>query len=449
MWKRVRATFGEYGALPRPVWALAGARFVNAVGAYVYPFLTLILTDRLAFSKEEAGRVLLMASFLFVPGSLLGGLLADRLGRKRLLVAAQVMAALSIGVIGFVPLDGSIVWFILAEHFFSGLMMPAASAATYDLTVPANRKTGFSLLYLSHNLGFAVGPLLAGYLYESHVKWLFLGDAGTTLLSLVFLLLFLPETLPATNRKSSTVEGTAPSISSAGAGIQTDPRSPAVAPEGAETGGRESRQDERALKLLLRQPVLLGFVFILIVPWFVYSQQGFALPMFAKELFPETGARLYGKAMSLNALTVVFLTVPLIQFTRRFRPITNVAVHSILYALGFGLLAFLHSPLAFYLSVLVWSSGEILGATNIEVFTANHTPASHRGRFTSILPLISGTGIAIAPWLTGIFLENRATVSVWSLCLVLGTAAALGFLVLGLVDRRRFSGEPQTGEVGD
>ncbi|MCK5736952.1 MAG: MFS transporter, partial [Spirochaetaceae bacterium] len=307
--------FREYRSLPGPIWAMAGARMVNAIGSFVYPFLTLLLTDKLGFNESNAGRILMIATVMFVPGSLIGGWLADRVGRKRLLITAQIIGALSLVVAGLMPLTPAIIWPILVQNFFFGLMMPASSAITYDLTGPENRKTAFSLLYLAMNLGFAAGPLLAGYLYESHAKWLFLGDAGTTLLSLIFIIALVPETL-------SLAQG--------------------VKPDNTEL--MEQPQKGAALPLLLKRPILLTFVLMVAVPWFIYGQHSFTLPIFSKELYPETGALLYGKMMSFNALIVVVFTVPIISFTRKFRPVTNVALNAFLYAVGFGMLAFFHSP---------------------------------------------------------------------------------------------------------
>lgn len=395
----------EYRSLPGPIWAMAAARMVNAMGSFVYPFLTLLLTDKLKFDEGNAGRILMIATVMFVPGSLIGGWLADRVGRKRLLITAQVIGALCLGLVGFMPFTSLIIWPILIQNFFFGLMMPASSAITYDLTGPENRKTAFSLLYLAMNLGFAVGPFLAGYLYETHARWLFIGDAGTTLGSLVFIIILVPETLGSSSGKPHPI--------------------------------LERPEHGSAARLLLKRPILLSFVALMAVPWFIYGQHSFTLPLFSKELFPETGALLYGKMMSLNAVFVVLFTVPIIGITKRFRPIINVAFNALLYALGFGMLAFFHSPAAFYLSVLIWTSGEILGATNVEVFTANHTPSSHRGRFASILPLISGSGRALSPWITGVLLLTRPTSYAWKLSLTLGMSAAAGFLILGFIDKHR------------
>ena len=395
----------EYRSLPGPIWAMAAARLVNAAGAFVYPFLTLILTDKLDFDEAAAGRILMIAMVMYVPGSLIGGWLADRVGRKRLLVVSEIIGALCLGLIGFMPFTPLIIWPILVQNFFFGLMMPASSAITYDLTEPNNRKAAFSLLYLTMNLGFALGPLLAGFLYESHAKWLFFGDAGTTLLSVIFVIALVPETLGTSKPDNTRI--------------------------------LEKPEKGSALRLLYKRPILMIFVVLLAVPWFIYGQHTFTLPLFAKELYPGSGASLYGKMMSLNAIIVVLCTVPIINLTRRFRPVTNVAINALLYALGFGMLAFFTSPPAFYISVLIWTAGEILGATNVEVFTANHTPSSHRGRFSSILPLISGSGRALSPWLTGAFLLNRPTYYAWYLSFFLGLSAAGGFLFLGIFDKRQ------------
>jgi Na+/H+ antiporter NhaC len=56
----------------------------------------------------------------------------------------------------------------------------------------------------------------------------------------------------------------------------------------------------------------------------------------------------------------------------------------------------------FLLSTVIWTLGEILQATNTNVYIANHTPISHRGRFNAILPIIIGSGgcllfIAVKP----------------------------------------------------
>ena len=50
--------------------------------------------------------------------------------------------------------------------------------------------------------------------------------------------------------------------------------------------------------------------------------------------------------------------------------------------------------------------GEIIGATNSSTFIANNSPASHRGRLSSTLLIISGTGSSISPLVIGNVIDN-------------------------------------------
>ena len=47
-----------------------------------------------------------------------------------------------------------------------------------DVTTTANRQSGMALNYLGHNLGYAVGPIIGGFLFYRATQWLFIGNAA-------------------------------------------------------------------------------------------------------------------------------------------------------------------------------------------------------------------------------------------------------------------------------
>ncbi|MGM0675699.1 MAG: hypothetical protein ACQETQ_13480 [Spirochaetota bacterium] len=102
---------------------------------------------------------------------------------------------------------------------------------------------------------------------------------------------------------------------------------------------------------------------------------------------------------------------------------------------AFGLLLF---------SVLVWTLGEILSATNPNVYIANHTPSSHRGRFNSILPLILQVGFALNPLLMGRYIEVYSLQNVWPLAAALAVAGAVSLLLLGALETYMWRGRVAT-----
>lgn len=402
--------FNIYRGLPRSVWVLFFSRVVNSIGMFVYPFLAMFMTQRLGFSEGKAGIFIALSGLAMVPGSLIGGKLADKIGRKKIYVTAQLMAAAWFIPCAFLGDSMIIPYFIIVGNFFNGLVHPTHSAMAIDLTTPENRKAGFSLLYLGHNLGFAVGPIIAGFLFTRHTYLLFLGDSFTTIVSVILVLALVPETMPDKEIIEAKIDD------------ETG--------EKAEKGG--------LVKALFTRPFLLVFVLLMMVMNFVYAQMMFTLPLFALDIFGDRGPIVFGTIMTENAVIVIVLTTVIIALTKKNRPMINVAMAGVLYAAGFGMLFFVNNIFLLYVSTFVWTVGEIISVTNSEVYIANHTPISHRGRFNSILPLFMEAGWAISPPLIGAFIEKTSTRMVWILSFCLSMAAVIGLTVLYGVEKKKY-----------
>lgn len=411
-------SFSLYRGLPPSIYTMFLATIVNGVGIFVFPFLTLFLTKKLGMGERSAGDFLLLASLAYIPGTLVGGRLADRFGRKRVMLVSQALCGLLFVPCGFLGVNPLVPWLVLVSLFFDGVTDPARSAMSMDLTNPENRQAAFSLLYLGHNLGFAFGPLIAGFLFENAMSWLFWGNAIAVLASLALVIAFIPETRPTESQLRDSLK----SDSS----------------EKAHEGGLLSALRSRAFLV----------IFVGITTWygFVYAQHRFALPLQLERIFAGGGARLYGILMTLNAVLVILFNAPLVAALRRFRPIVNVAIAGFLYFVGFGMIALIRSPALFLVSTAIWTFGEIVNATNEEVYVANHTPMSHRGRFKAILPLIGGFGFAISSPIIGRLIEWTGLRPVWILLGMVALVAACGLLFLDHRERRA-SERPATGMV--
>ncbi|MHB8129539.1 MAG: MFS transporter [Mobilitalea sp.] len=405
-----------YLGLPRSVYVIFFARVVNSIGNFVFPFMTLLLTSKGGMGEQRVGLYLLIASALQIPGSLLGGKLTDKMGRKKIMITFMGLAALC-----FIPCAFLIdyewgfrylPWFFVLAAFFGSIAGPASGAMMNDLTLPENRQAAFSLLYMGMNAGTAIGSLIAAFLFTNHMKLLFWGDAITTLISIILLLKFVKETKP-TSEELETIQEE-----------RTD--------EKAETGG--------LIAALLRRPALLIFAALDTIYSFVYEQTRFSLPLQAKAVFgEELGVKFFGTFNMINCLEVIFLTTILTLVTRKIRAIYNVAIAGLFFAVGFGMLFYVKSFWMFIISTFIWTIGEIINATNIGVYIANHTPASHRGRFNSIIHIISGTGSAISPYIMGGFIATNGVTNVWPIIFILSLTAALSMFILGTSEKRRLS----------
>ena len=400
--------FGVYKGLPKPLYTLFIVTVVNSVGIFVFPFLTLYLTGRLGMSQGDAGSFLFLISMVYIPGNFIGGKLADKLGRKRLMVITQIISAALYIPCGFAIFSKYVPWLILASVFFDGLTDPARSAMMMDLTTPENRRTAFSLTYLGHNLGFAMGSLIAGFLFEHASSWLFWGNALAVFAATFIVGIKVPETKPTQQQIDATIG----------------------------SGSTEEAHKGTLVQALMSRPFLI--IFTMITTWygFVYAQHRFALPLQAKAVFGVSGAAIFGSFMTLNAALVIFFSTPVMALTKKWKPINSVALAGLFYAAGFGMIGLAKNIWLFYLSTILWTIGEIVNATNEGAYVANHTPISHRGRFQAVLPLIGGIGWTISPPVIGKLIDATGLGAVWPLIGAIAAAAAGLLWILGKVEER-------------
>lgn len=413
-----------YKGLPRSVYVIFFARVVNCIGNFVFPFMTLLLTTKVGMSEEEVGFFLLLGSFVHIPGSLLGGKLTDHMGRKKIMITFMTLASLCFVPCAFLVDTPGISWTIplvditiplipsllILSSFLSSIGGPSGGAMMNDLTKPENRQAAFSLLYLGINVGTAIGSIVAGILFNNYMKLLFLGDTATTMIAVILLAKFVTETKPTKEAIES------------GLNEDTD--------EKAEKGGM--------IAALLRRPVLLIFAVLDTIYSFVYAQTHFSLPLQAQAVFGvDLGPKYFGTFNMINCLMVIFFTTLITAITRRIRPIFNVSISGLFFAVGFGMLFFVKSFWLFALSTVVWTVGEILNATNVGVFIANHTPMSHRGRFNSIINIISGTGGAVSPYIMGGFIAANGVDNVWPIIFIMSVSASFFIFILGASERRK------------
>lgn len=397
-----------YRGLPRSVYTLFIATVVNGMGIFVFPFMALILSRRYGLSAKETGDIVFLTTIAYIPGTLIGGRLADRFGRKRVMVISQFLCGAMFIPCGFLREPYLIAGFIIASVFFDGVTDPARTAMSTDVTTLENRQSAFSLLYLGHNLGFGIGQIIAGFLFAAAPAWLFWGNALAVGFTLILIGLHLPESKPSEEAVQASLE----SDSS----------------EKAHIGGLWSA--------LRSRPYLLVFAVLTSLYGFSYAQHRFAMPLQATSLFGDSGARIYGFLMTLNALCVIMFTTPIVAITKRYKPIANVAASGMLFAVGFGFLALAKSPWLFFASTFVWSLGEIVQATNESVYVSNHTPMSHRGRFNSVLPLISGVGFALSTPIGGRIIGAGGFSVLWIVVAGSAAVAAVGIWVLGRLEKR-------------
>lgn len=417
----IKKLLAPYKGLPREIYVIFISRIVNAMGCFVMPLLTIILTEKIGLSKEAAGLYITISGFLYVPSSAMGGKLADTIGRKKVIIIFDILAAIFYIICGLMPPTINMVYVLMAASACMSFAGPAHDSLIADLTTPDNRTSAYALSYMGWNIGFAVGPAIGGILYNKNMlSLLFIGDAVTALLSLALITLFIKETIGKTKEEI------------------TD-----------KTRQLEKREEGSIFSVLLKRPILIYFALICFGYNFTYSQWGFMLPIHSVENFGKAGAEYYGLMASTNGLVVMFFTPVIVKLTEKTKIIRKMVYGGILYAIGFGMLGFVNSLTFFFVSVFIFTLGEIVMSIATTPFIANHTPASHRGRMNAVVSMILGAGYALGPLEMGKILSYISIETGWkSLGIFMLITSGFMYLLEKYDDRKNEKDAEDTVEIG-
>jgi MFS family permease len=167
----------------RPFRLLFGGRLADNVANAVAPIALAFAVLDLGGSATVLGLVLAARTVPMVLFILFGGVVADRLPRHLVLVAANAVSAGTQALVAVLLLSGSAdLWHLAAIEAVNGVssafMMPASSGLTPQ-TVPADQlQPANALLRLGHNFSFVTGSAAGGALVAlSGSGWAFAVDA--------------------------------------------------------------------------------------------------------------------------------------------------------------------------------------------------------------------------------------------------------------------------------
>ncbi|MHA1192458.1 MAG: MFS transporter [Promethearchaeota archaeon] len=156
----------------------------------IIPFLGLSL----GLNAFQVGLILSIFSICQLFASPITGKLSDKFGRKPLLLFSQTSTLIGFFLLGI----ANNVWILVAARLVDGLLgsnMTVAQAYISDVTNPKYRTKTFGYSSAVFGAGLIFGPVIGGLLSTINYSVPMFFAAGVSLLSIIMVLIFLPESL--------------------------------------------------------------------------------------------------------------------------------------------------------------------------------------------------------------------------------------------------------------
>jgi len=380
--------------------------------ALYFPFLALFLVNQLHVSYVEIGIIITGVGLVQLPCTLLGGALADRVERLRLILFGLSAEVAATAGLAYAFSMNSLVLAITAAGVggsLTSLAGPASSAYIADFAEGPERTRGFTFFRIGFNAGYSAGVTLGGLLVSD------LGFAGSVAVAAIVVAIgatFLAVMLEPSPRDLAARAHPLPST--------TDPLA------------ARPRSVRESLALLRRDRVALELLVAFFLASLVAGQWGVTFPLFVHNVLGISYS-LLGVGLALNGLVVVFGQTATTESVIGQRH-TSVAVWGLgLYVVSFvglglaGLLGAL-PVVVFFAAVVILTIGENLITIPQATLPSNIAPKEEIGSYNGAFSMMAGIGFILSVLLGGVVLSSTANpVAIWLLLVAPAVPAVVLF----------------------
>jgi len=374
------------------LFLLAVVFFMHVASYLVIPIFPIFLQKVRLLSLSQVGFILAIGSITYQIGSLFGGLLADRYGRRTVLIAGAITQGFAMTGYAFSPVYVLYLLFSAVNGLGVGLLAPTIKAMIAD-TVDADERTkAFSWRgIVAHS-----GIILAGIL----ITWLALADQRLFLAASGFFFML-----------AIVARFTLPYDRCQGEECQTIPFA-------------EYRQ-------ILRHRSFMMFSIITMIIWALYAQFALVMPLRAEHVLDTEN--LVGLIVTINSLSVVLLQGTLYRFILgRINPYISLVAGTLMMGLGLFALGWANSFVTLSASSILFIIGEMLFMPVLDSLVGYFAKEEWLGVYFGISNFVSGIGSAIGTSLGGNMVERLGGVGNKAPWIIYGITALFFASILGL-----------------
>jgi POT family proton-dependent oligopeptide transporter len=372
--------------------------------------LTVYLANKVGL-VEEAGTLAGIFSGVIYLLPVLAGVLVDKYGFKKTLIACFLIFTLGYFLIGLAGMayGESIVQavgrkpYIIAVLLLTavgGSLIKPCIVGTVAMTSREDSKgLGFSIYYTLVNFGGALGPILALQVREEWgIEYVLIMSSITTFMLFIGTMIFFKE--------------------------------PPVPPD---TPRRTFGRVFSDMLLVFGNVRFMALILIMSGYWMMFWHIFYLLPFYGTDVLHFAEFELLE---TVDAACIIFLTVPMTALVKKWKPITAITAGLLVSSLSWAIIGAFATLTAAIIGVAVWAAGEAMQTPRFYEYVSSLAPKGQVGTFMgfAFLPVALGSFGAgpVSDWLRTTYLHTNPSM-MWYILTGIGLVCTLLMVIYNAV----------------
>jgi len=372
--------------------------FIDAIGYGIIIPLLPFYTQTFQVGSTALG--ILVASFSIMQFffSPMLGRLSDNIGRKPVLLISILVSTLSYVIFGF----ANSFLLLLLSRIIAGIATETAVAQAYiaDITSEKDRASGIGKVAAARGAGFIIGPAIGGFLSVYGFGVPGFAAALLTLVNLLFVLFFLPES----NRNSQLSKTAKPN---------------------------SQKSSKNRMLDALKKPVIGSVLVIHFVVFLAFSAVPVIVPLLAIAYFAWESTELSYLFIYIGVVQILLQSFVIGRLTRKLSEEPLIVLGPVLLIAGLALMPLIPNVVAFFAAMTMIASGSGIMRTVVPSFLSRLTPVDEQGGIIGIASSVLSIATVPGPLIGGFLFEVAGvTAAFFGSSAILAVGLAFSFRVI-------------------
>jgi MFS family permease len=345
-----------------------------------FPFMTLYFSDILG--KGTAGMLMTIPPLLGIIGSLIGGHLTDKWGRRpSMLLGSFIQTAMfALFALSISPWVDYLAF--IGVGIGGSIYSPASLAMVADLIPQKERRKIFATFVTAKNIGAVFGPALGSVLFFHHREGLLWTCTLVTFIYSIAIYKLISETLPKTTKKTEQFNTIIPIM----------------------------KEQWKGYAEIFRDKAFVLYIMAGIFVTIAFMQLDLYLAVYVNEYVPSqtlftwkdwslklSSAEVFGWMLGLNGLLFVIGVLPVTKWFENRSDRNTLILSSVLFGLGMSLIGFNTNVWLLFIFTVILTVGEVIRSPVAQSFVSNYAPENARGQYMGASNLQYSIGRFFAP----------------------------------------------------